>query len=207
MILDYFDILANILDFTHSEYCYVVNIIVRRKNNVNDWIKYHLHDVNRHIIKYYLIDSKESLLSIKNEVVDLCLSLNARAYIEPALHKKDILNDNIKTYLASVNYNLQPLEEVYNTIDNFDSSDICLYVGVDLDEENALPENYQKYLDVVTEVNPNAVLLADFPTPNGKWLLYTSFDTTKFNMLINEYKYNHVGVGSYGGIPLYSNLK
>ena len=208
MKLDYFDDVANLLDFSHEGYYYLVDIVARRKHNIKDWVKYHLHDINCHLIKYFFIESKEQLLSLKDEIVSLCESNNCCVYIEPVLRKKSLLKNKIIQYLETHNYELISCDEFYNNV-LYESSntDVCLYMGIDIDGDNSNDENITKYLELASEINPNVQVLKIFNTPGGKWCLCTFFDSKKYFKKLEEYKYPYVGAGCYGGIPLYSNLK
>lgn len=208
MILDYFDELANILDFSDSEYCYVVTICSRKKDNIKDWIEYYPGD-KAHMIKMYFVNSKDRLYSIHTEVKDICNAINGRAYINAYAKKISVIKEQYKTLLLDdISFiepsKLLPNNSIFEEIDV--QNDKCLYAGIDLDGSLATQENIEKYFNVVLEVDPNAKLLKVLTTPNGKWILCTYFDNLKFFKRCEELGYEYVGAGTRAGIPLYSNL-
>lgn len=68
-----FDQILNLLDFSDDDKFYYIELIARKKDNPNK--------KNSRSIKTYYIWSKQRFLEYKPEIIKLCDTLNARAYI------------------------------------------------------------------------------------------------------------------------------
>ena len=79
MIIDNFDIVSKILKFSNPNEFYYVTILQRKKDG-NSNIK---ASSGRRLIRSYCIYSLEELLDLKERIIELCRSNNARAYINP----------------------------------------------------------------------------------------------------------------------------
>ena len=73
--VDNFDLVSKLMNFNSDDDFYFVEIIKRKKDNPNDAFKY------RQFITYYWITSTSQLQSLKQEIIDVCKTNNARAYI------------------------------------------------------------------------------------------------------------------------------
>lgn len=73
MVIDNFDKIKDILKFEEGKF-YNLQILRRRKDG-NTF-------VGSNLVKSYVIDSWEKLLSYRGEIVAVCNALNARAYID-----------------------------------------------------------------------------------------------------------------------------
>lgn len=98
MEIDNFEVINNLLTFESEDDFYYLQILMRKKD-------FEDHDkANRNsarCLKTYYIKSKEYLLSKKNEIIELCKTFKARAYI----------NLNRKSFKKSALYTLRSISD------------------------------------------------------------------------------------------------
>lgn len=200
-VVDNFDLLAKAL-FPEDGKCpegefYFVQILVRGKdgNHVNG------NNKNR-LVRYYVVRSAEKLQEIKQEVHQLCLMHNARAYIHPTpRNDKEVaaimLEDAVHEYTVG---NYHCFRKLYSTAcgKSF-MKDKKLYI-VDLDPEQlehpALgaglginPVETVRYLLHVCrgQGGPNfPKVVVDVPTKHGVHLVTVPFDIGQFTKYFEE---------------------
>lgn len=73
-MINNFEQIKNLLEFNSNDDFYYLQVLKRKKEN-------HELGSNSYMVKSYFISSKEYLDLRKQEIIDLCNSNNARAYI------------------------------------------------------------------------------------------------------------------------------
>ena len=180
------------LNFESSDDYYFIQVMIRSKDN-------HTIGSNNRLIKSYAITSVESFDKYKFEIMELCNTFGARAYIHftkrsfkavSLLMLKGltdrIINDQsaeIKNIFDSASGSYKPKDNTWVVdIDNLDFEKV-LDIGIFIDE-NCKP-NGRKIICAIT-------------TPNGYHLITKPFDVSMF-----EIKYPDIGVHKNNPTLLY----
>lgn len=170
-----FKIIKNFLSFAEEDCFYFLQIIRRKKENIN-------LASNSKLIKTYFITSREDLEKNKEEIITLCKVFNARAYI--SLSRKSLFN-----YTLNVISHLSDRVSSGNLIKIWKSfsSQATLTKGtlvwlVDVDKESIdKKEKIKETINACEPLNKNKILL-EVPTISGMHLITSPFNSTKFKL-------------------------
>lgn len=179
-MIDNFEQFYNILEFDKNQ-TYQLLIIIRKKEQL---IKE--NQQNARIIKYYYIPSIEYLKSKKEEIIQLCETFNARAYIN--LNAKDIstigteINYISGLYLKNKNANWQSIFEAA-----FVELPIIGKTKWLLDCDNDKNINEEELINTLTYTcKPlGNKIIAKINTPNGYHLITEKFSKDDFSIAQN----------------------
>jgi hypothetical protein len=162
---------------------YFVQILVRGKDGQNVSGR---NNKNR-LVRFYVVRSKEKLLELKEEIVMLCRLHNARAYIhatprEDKAVATEMLKDAVNEFTVG-NYHV--FRRLFSTACGRVYSTKKKTFLVDLDDENAKPENVQLFREILTSCRgkngPNMnKIIVEVPTKNGLHLICSPFDIGQF---------------------------
>jgi hypothetical protein len=173
--IDNFTLLSHLLHFNSTDEYYFLQIICRKKDNPT-------HSNNHKVIKTYYIYSLDYLEQIKPEVINLCKTFTARAYLQPSaksatstciaiaqgamnlLEKHQCFS--FKNIIDSCAGSLKPIKSIY-LVDIDDTNMRYINEVLSYIEKECLPEGLKFILNV--------------PTVNGYHLLVKPFDVAKFN--------------------------
>lgn len=205
MIIDNFEQAKKYLEYNEG-YCYMVFILRRGKDHMNDgsWVKYEQR--YSHFMKYFLIESTEELDTIKSEIIKICEDTQSRSYIcLNAINKSD-LESRLKSHIKDNPDVFMTNRVFFDIAQEPHDTDIFKYRFLDLDGTFSGEENIKKYSDILTKHCGDDVTIIDtFPTPNGCHLLTSPFDKDAYYKYVFEID-NNVPVVKYGSVYLYSNL-
>lgn len=208
MVIDNFENIKPILNFNGELYVYVT-LYNRKKDNPC------MHD-QMHAVKHYYIDSYKYLDKIKEEIITLCETFNARAYISYSMRRKDkfisamliemshIANNN---FINTFNFSklAQTSGNVFRKIKPLRKNS---YHMIHCDGEYAITRVPQ-LIDIIK--NAGAQEIYTIPSVTGVHILYKGADTSKINNVFDKMDetfhehFERKGTDAY--TLLYSNLK
>ncbi len=160
--VDNFDLVASLMNFNSDDDFYFVEVIKRKKDNPNDAFRY------RQFITYYWIKSIDELQSKKQEIMDICLQNNARAYIYMNPRSAKVVNDYAKKLMVKFaqkgkgygKYRGHEIEFASGQHKDWDSRPIS-FLDIDSTDKNIF-DQVHKILDAYG-ITP----MAEYTTPNG----------------------------------------
>jgi hypothetical protein len=157
------------------------------------------------MIKHYMIDSLEDLLSQYDEMKLLADNFNTEVYIKLGAYSKEKLGFKIlevlshKLQIKDLDYS----DLVLQAINNMNT--IPKYWIVDVNVENVSNNDILRIKTVINDCEPNGRnVIADIPTPNGIHIVTNPFNTNQF--LTHQDVYYKVEVKKNNPTILYSNL-
>lgn len=185
--VDNFELLADVLFKTplEKDEFYFLQILVRGKdgNDVSG------NNKNR-LVKYYIVTSKDELLSLQHEVKGICEAVNARAYIHPTRRNlKNVANIAIELSTHTyVSQNWIGLRGAYSTAagKSFVKRDKKYVVDIDDATENSpiVEDIKNKIFELYGKGGQNSdKIFAVVPTKSGVHLITHPFDTDTFKEL------------------------
>lgn len=178
IVLDNFDKLQNILQFTDNSY-YKFSVLLRNKDNAE------IKNAKQHVIKSWLCSSFEQINTFKNEMINTCRAFNGRLYvnldrgstIKTLLEIKKYIDTQIEQYIFSENKIINPkiIYRAFESNTDIDKSKDNKKWLIDIDKKDLL------LFTKVKEVLPEQYFEEIFETKNGYHLIYKR----KFN--VSEY--------------------
>lgn len=178
IVLDNFDKLQNILQFTDNSY-YKFSVLLRNKDNTE------IKNAKQHVIKSWLCSSFEQINTFKNEMINTCRAFNGRLYvnldrgstIKTLLEIKKYIDTQIEQYIFSENKIINPkiIYRAFESNTDIDKSKDDKKWLIDIDKKDLL------LFTKVKEVLPEQYFEEIFETKNGYHLIYKR----KFN--VSEY--------------------
>lgn len=172
----------SLLKFESDDDFYLLQIIQRRKDNS-------IMSEHSHNIKFYYVYSKEYLDKIESEIITLCNTFNARAYI--AINKQSFYKVAFQT-LQELSDNI--LQNNWKNIKNIYASCCGKYINTDNRKWLIDIDNIELKEDVIKFIN-NAEpkidrTIIEIPTKNGVHLITSPFDRRNFYSCIDIHKNN-----------------
>lgn len=178
IVLDNFDKLQNILQFTDNSY-YKFSVLLRNKDNAE------IKNAKQDAIKSWLCSSFEQINIFKNEMINICRAFNGRLYvnldrgstIKTLLEIKKYIDTQIEQYIFSEDKIINPkiIYRAFESNTDIDKSKDNKKWLIDIDKKDLL------LFTKVKEVLPEQYFEEIFETKNGYHLIYKR----KFN--ISEY--------------------
>ena len=178
IVLDNFDKLQNILQFTDNSY-YKFSVLLRNKDNAE------IKNAKQHVIKSWLCSSFEQINTLKNEMINICKAFNGRLYvnldrgstIKTLLEIKKYIDTQIEQYIFSENKIINPkiIYRAFESNTDIDKSKDNKKWLIDIDKKDLL------LFTKVKEALPEQYFEEIFETKNGYHLIYKR----KFN--VSEY--------------------
>ena len=185
MNIDNFDLIQNILEFRNEDDFYFLQIIKRKKEHPE-------LGSNNYVLRTYCIRSVEHLENKKDEIIDLCTTHNARAYINPnrrsfeniALHTLKKVTDII------LNKDYKSARKAYESVCGKYHNEPNKKWIIDMDGYTI----YSDYAEFVEEevIMAGGTPYAIIPTKNGIHLITSPFrlDNFKYNKMFEVHKNN-----------------
>jgi hypothetical protein len=170
------DQIKPLLKFPTTNHFYFLEVIKRRKENPE-------MEKGTKLIKDFFVYSLEEFDKVVEKMIELCDLHNARAYIRLNVRNAEKIAFKYNQRLAETLTNGE-----WKSIPNLYSSVVGKHQAeekgektwiIDLDDEQAKPEFYTKVLNVVTGLNPEAVV-ALIETKNGLHVVCKPFRRDKF---------------------------
>lgn len=160
--VDNFDLVSRLMKFNSDDDFYFIEIIKRKKDNPNDAFKY------RQFITYYWITSTSQLQSLKQEIIDVCKTNNARAYIYMNPRSAKVVNDYAKVLVKRFaqkgkgygKYRGHEIEFASGQHKDWDSRPIS-FLDIDSTDTEVFAKVH-KILDAY-----GIEIMAEYKTPNG----------------------------------------
>jgi hypothetical protein len=195
MRVDNFDLIREFLEFRDPMDFYHLQIMLRKKDNPEA-------SANNRLIKAYYIKSKEHLNSVRNEIITLCETFNARAYIN--LGRKDEFRCGMNT-LAGLSLrlskgNIEKLHREYNSQAGQLKPKEAAWI-VDIDDVD-LPD-IEAIRALINKIQPNNIdnkIRLEVPTKSGVHLITSSFNLQEFSKW-----YPHIDIHKNNPTLLYYN--
>lgn len=177
-ILDNFDKLQSILQFTDNSY-YKFSVLLRNKDNAE------IKNAKQHVIKSWLCSSFDQINTFKNEMINTCRAFNGRLYvnldrgstIKTLLEMKKYIDLQIEQYIFSQNKIINPkiIYRAFESNTDIDKSKDNRKWLIDIDKKDLL------LFTKIREKLPEQYFEEVFETKNGYHLIYKR----KFN--VSEY--------------------
>ena len=180
-LIDNFNEVEKLLDFSSPDEFYFLEIIRRRK----DFSTPNEDILGQQVLATYCVKNLEQLQRLKNEIITLCEFHHARAYIN--LNPKSMK----KTGILMMNKLLKMVEN-----DDFHKINACFasaagecngikdrkrfVIDIDSSDESVKTE----ILDVIHSLNVE--IISVLPTPNGCHIIAKPFDCLKFMSAIPQ---------------------
>ena len=178
IVLDNFDKLQSILQFTDNSY-YKFSVLLRNKDNAE------IKNAKQHVIKSWLCSSFEQINTFKNEMINTCRAFNGRLYvnldrgstIKTLLEMKKYIDLQIEQYIFSQDKIINPkiIYRAFESNTDIDKSKDNRKWLIDIDKKDLL------LFTKVKEALPEQYFEEIFETKNGYHLIYKR----KFN--VSEY--------------------
>lgn len=175
MEVNNFDLILGWLKFDEPTDFYHLQLIVRKKDNVDA-------GKNNRLLKAYYIKSKEHLMAIREEVMKMCETFGARAYINPGRKNMQKCMMNTIAGLA-IRASKGSCEKIYREWDSqaglLKPEESAWIVDVD---DVDLP-NLEAIKACINSLQPNNVtdkILLEVPTVSGVHLITSSFNLAEF---------------------------
>ena len=161
---------------------------------------------NNKVIKHYMIDNLQSLLTNYNEMKHISDCLDASVYIKLSSYSKEKLGYKI---LEIISKKLEKQELDYYTlvqeaIDDLNSN-LEIWV-VDINYQNVSKNEILRIKTVINDCAPNGRnIIGDIPTPNGIHIITRPFNTQQF--MTHQDVFYKCEVKKNNPTILYSNVK
>ena len=175
MKVDNFDLIKDFLEFKEPTDFYHLQVMLRKKDNPDA-------PANNKLIKAYYIKSKEHLEHVRKEVITLCKTFKARAYIN--LGRKDdfVCTMNTIAGLSSrlVKGNMEKIHREYNSQAGLLKPKEAAWV-VDVDDVD-LPD-IDAIRAFINSLRPEEVkdkIRIEIPTKSGVHLITSAFNLQEF---------------------------
>lgn len=184
MIIDNFNLIKPLLNFTSEDDCYYLQILQRKKENPE-------LGSNSRVIKNYWIKSIDHLEKLYPEIKKLCEVFNARASIRLNRRSfrqlafqslKKISDQLLNEDFASVKNNYSKVSGIYHK-----DSDKTWIIDID-DTDSILLQ------DVINSINHDMIqpeydkLVTVIPSKSGYHVICRPFNLQKWNILYPQYK-------------------
>ena len=180
-IVNNFDLIKEKLHFNNPDEFYFIQILFRGKDGHTE-TGVNGNNKNR-LIKYYTIKSLNHLESVKNDIISICDTLNARAYIHLTKRSfkevsKVCLQHTVDTFLSE---NYEGLKGSFSTAcgKSFITKDKKYIVDLDGDDVNKIDE-YINFIETCEPLDRKKVLYT-VPTLHGIHIITIPFNVAKFN--------------------------
>lgn len=207
MKIDNFENIKTILQFKPGKYAFIT-IYQRKKDNPT-------LTEQMHAVKHYYIDSYKSLDKVKNEIITLCETFNARAYITYSLRDKSNFIPNILSELSNVakcDMNRLNFEKLAATSGNIlrttkpNRNDGYLMIDVDSEYGKEILPSFMNVLQSCDAEN-----IITLPSVTGIHVLIDKINTYKLKNVfdkMNDKFHEHFEIkGRDAYTLLYANLK
>ena len=177
MVINNFDKIKGLLEFEEGKF-YNLQILRRRKDG-NTF-------VGSNLVKSYVIDSWEKLLSFKQEIVSICNALNARAYI-------DVCRRDFRTVAHQLNLkntelfykgNYEAMGNTYLSVAMKYRDNEMWVVDIDTLDEGFINEVVEKVNSCRSKFS--TVVEKIIPTVSGVHLITHPFNRTEFATLYEK---------------------
>ena len=175
MKVDNFELIREFLEFKELTDFYHLQVMLRKKDNP-------YASANNKLIKAYYIKSKEHLDHIKNEVVTLCKSFNARAYIN--LGRKDDFKCTLNTIAGLstrlMRGNIEKIHREYNSQAGLLKPEDAAWV-VDIDDVDLSNiDAIRTFINSLRPVEVENKIRLEVPTKSGIHLITSAFNLQEF---------------------------
>ena len=182
MIIDNFNIISRLLDFSSSDIFYDLEIIRRGKDHPE------LKGCANRQIKTYCICKLEDLEHFKDEIIKICSVCGARAYINvsPKSLQKTLLIQLSDLALRNLNKDYKCVWRSWNSAVGKNKGEVTRWV-VDIDEKNE--DKVKEVGDFINSLQPFEItnkIVAKIPTLNGFHLITTAFRVDEFKRKFSE---------------------
>jgi len=185
-MIDNFDLIEPLLDFSDPDYFYFVQLL-QRKKDFQENSKVSGTSNNSRLIKAYYVKSKEHLDFIKPEIMELCklfnaragINLNKRSWEQTALQHLKLVTDNI------INKNYDKVYKTYSSAAGKFSHDNDKKWIIDIDESGLLGrEKCKNILYAIHDIEPiGSKHILTVPSKNGFHLITSAFNRQQFSKM------------------------
>lgn len=180
--VDNFEAFKKMMRFDNDEEFYFLQILTRKKDGHTE-SGINGNNSNR-LVKFYCIHSIEELDKKKNEIIALCKTFNARAYIHPTRRNdNDIADEVLKlttdTYLDRTRRH--KMKAIYSRACGIkDAKEDRMWV-VDIDTKDTA--EVEKYKSIINDCRPLGDKIVNvLPTKNGYHIICRPFDLKSFKL-------------------------
>lgn len=191
-LVDNFELISDLLDFSKPNNFYMVQILKRRKENPD--MKTGVKTIN-----VYFIYSFNEFNILRDKIIDDCISNNARAYINLnyrdtymiALYTQKIITE----YMLSGNF--KAVQDAYTKAcgNNHSDKNTKWLIDIDIIDSEGNPDRNlmdcaKHMIEVITELHKetksNYKILCLVPTRNGYHIITNPFNKQKFGNIFTH---------------------
>lgn len=195
MAIDNFDLVKSYIiesdpgfDSDDDKY-YTIEVIIRRKDNPK-------MKGDQHTINVYYINKTSDLDNLKNDIINMCLVFNARAYISVNHKSYEQVTKDALVVLANriANNDYKKPYSIFQSCSSKYVDSSCKRWVIDCDKEDAailnltIDEFTDKIISVIDSGIPNDIkVLKVVPTVTGKHIICRPFNVVEFekDLLLN----------------------
>ena len=175
-MINNFELIKNILDFSDSDKFYFIQILKRKKDNPE-------LEKNTKVIDSFYIYSESQFNSVSSKIIDLCDRNNARAYIRLNRRSDKTIALNLLAKVATrIANNEHKVRDLYDSVAGETHSEENTTWVVDVDYELTnhvhIVETIISSLQKETNCKP---ICYQIPTKNGIHLITSPFNIQAFN--------------------------
>lgn len=171
-----FNLIRPLLKFEKPGDFYFIQIFKRRKDNPE-------LEVDMYCVRDYCVYSQNDLTKLMDQIITDCEAHNARAYIRLNVRHIDkvALMTMRKLTDLLISGNTKAARSIYSSACGEHHSDLEKKFLIDIDDP--AEEAYVKSVieDLFARMPEGGQIIAEIPTPNGKHLITTPFNITKFS--------------------------
>jgi len=183
IVVDNFELINSLLDFSEDNTFYLIQILKRRKENPD-------MKTGVQVIDNFYIYSEYDLSKLKDKIVEKCKSNNARAYIN--LNRLNLEKVALYTAKLTVDYiinkDFRSVKNAYSTACGSHHSESNKRWLVDIDEEE------MKHKDIIIEIistlhkemNNGNEILAEVPTKSGCHIITNPYNPLLFSKILES---------------------
>lgn len=186
-MIDNFDLITDLLDFSMENTFYFVQILKRRKENPN-------MEKGTYVLDNFYVYEKSNMEKIKSKIIDRCEKHNARAYIN--LNRLDLEKIAMHSIKQSLEYvmagEFKKVKNSYQIACGSHTMDPMKKWVVDVDTLDELA--LYSIIPIINELheeipNRNYKVIATIPTKNGFHIITNPFNIKEFNERTFNMKY------------------
>ena len=187
-VIDNFDLISKLLDFSEQNTFYFLQILKRKKENPE-------MKTGTYVIDQFYLYSLDDLFNMKEKIVERCIKYNARAYIN--LNRLDLEKIALFTVKQIMEYvilkDFRSVKNAYSSVCGSHHSEKTKKWVIDIDKENVHLKD--QILEIVAKLhaevgNKDYGIVAEIPTRSGIHIISNPFNLEKFRIMTQHFEHS-----------------